>query len=60
MWGSPRTVLLLQGLTGPLFRRLGQGLIARGHTVYKVNFKGGDRVFWRLPNGIEYRGSPGD
>ncbi|MBO9726048.1 MAG: capsular biosynthesis protein [Novosphingobium sp.] len=58
--GGPRTVLLLQGLMGPLFRRLGQGLIAGGHTVYKVNFNGGDRAFWRLPNGIEYRGTLGE
>jgi capsular polysaccharide export protein len=42
---------------GPLFRRLGQELIRSGHTVYKVNFNGGDRLFWRLPGGIDYRGS---
>ncbi|WP_079731998.1 capsule biosynthesis protein [Novosphingobium mathurense] len=42
---------------GPLFRRLGQGLIAAGHGVHKVNFNGGDRLFWRLPGGIDYRGS---
>lgn len=52
-----RNVLLLQGLMGPLFRRLGQGLIAAGHRVHKVNFNGGDRLFWRLPGGIDYRGS---
>ena len=51
-----RTVLLLQGLMGPLFRRLGQELIRDGHDVHKVNFNGGDRAFWRLPNGIDYRG----
>lgn len=55
-----RTVLLLQGLMGPLFRRLGQGLIAAGHQVHKVNFNGGDRAFWRLPNGIDYRGTLAD
>lgn len=57
---SPRTVLLLQGLMGPLFRRLGQELIRSGHSVYKVNFNGGDRLFWRLPGGIDYRGSVGE
>lgn len=41
---------------GPLFRRLGQGLIKAGHRVHKVNFNGGDRLFWRLPGGIDYRG----
>lgn len=54
---AKRTVLLLQGLMGPLFRRLGQGLIEAGHQVHKVNFNGGDRLFWRLPNGIDYRGT---
>lgn len=42
---------------GPLFRRLGQGLIKAGHRVHKVNFNGGDRFFWRLPGGIDYRGT---
>ena len=55
-----RDVLLLQGRMGPLFRRLGQALTKQGHRVHKVNFNGGDRLFWRLPNGIEYRGSPED
>lgn len=57
---GPRNVLLLQGLMGPLFRRLGQELIKTGHEVHKVNFNGGDRAFWRLPNGIEYRGTLAD
>ncbi|MEJ2456977.1 MAG: capsular biosynthesis protein, partial [Novosphingobium sp.] len=55
--GNKRSVLLLQGLMGPLFRRLGQGLIRSGHTVHKINFNGGDRAFWRLPGGIDYRGA---
>jgi len=55
--GEKRTFLLLQGLMGRLFRRLGQGLIRAGHTVHKVNFNGGDRMFWRLPKGIDYLGS---
>ena len=57
---APRTVLLLQGLMGPLFRHLGQQLIRDGHIVHKVNFNGGDRAFWRLPNGIDYRGTLDD
>ncbi len=52
-----RSVLLLQGLMGPMFRRLGQRLMAAGHTVHKVNFNGGDRVYWRLSGGIDYRGT---
>ena len=54
---QPRSILLLQGLMGPLFRELGKGLIQAGHRAYKVNFNGGDRLFWRLPGGIDYRGS---
>lgn len=55
-----RRVMLLQGLMGPFFRELGKGLIARGHKVFKVNFNGGDRFYWRLPNGIDYDGSLAD
>lgn len=54
---APRRVMLLQGLMGPFFRHLGKGLRAAGHTVFKVNFNGGDRAYWRLPNGIDYRGT---
>lgn len=52
-----RRVLMLQGLMGPLFRRLGQGLTKAGHEVYKINFNGGDRLYWRLPNGIDFLGT---
>lgn len=57
---AQRNILLLQGLMGPLFRRIGQALRRDGYGVFKVNFNGGDRLFWRLPNGIDYRGSPED
>jgi capsular polysaccharide export protein len=56
----PRNILLLQGLMGPLFRRVGEALRRDGYGVYKVNFNGGDRLFWRLPNGIDYTGSLAD
>ena len=57
---AQRNILLLQGLMGPLFRRIGQALRRDGYGVYKVNFNGGDRLFWRMPNGINYKGSPSD
>jgi len=57
---ASRNILLLQGLMGPLFRRLGQVLRQDGYGVHKVNFNGGDRLFWRLPNGIDYRGTLAD
>lgn len=55
-----RRVMLLQGLMGPFFRQLGHGLRKAGHEVYKVNFNGGDRAYWGLPNGIDYRGTLAD
>lgn len=54
---APRRVLLLQGLMGPFFRQLGIELRRAGHQVFKVNFNGGDKAYWRLPNGIDYRGT---
>lgn len=57
---APRRVLLLQGLMGPFFRRLGMGLKQAGHEVFKVNFNGGDRAYWRLPNGIDFCGTLAD
>jgi capsular polysaccharide export protein len=50
---ATRNILLLQGLMGPLFRRLGEALRRDGYGVHKVNFNGGDRLFWRLPNGVD-------
>lgn len=56
--GKPaRRILLLQGLMGDFFRRLGMGLRNAGHEVFKVNFNGGDRAYWRLPNGVDFRGT---
>lgn len=55
-----RNVLLLQGLMGPLFRRVGEALRRQGYGVYKVNFNGGDRLFWRMRHGLDYRGSPAE
>lgn len=57
---AKRNILLLQGLMGPLFRRVGQALRRDGYGVCKVHFNGGDRLFWRLPGGIDYRGAPDD
>jgi capsular polysaccharide export protein len=49
-----RRVLMLQGIMGPFFRQLALALREAGHTVFKVNFNGGDRAYWRLSNGIDY------
>lgn len=42
-----RRVLLLQGPNGPFFARLRDYLTGRGNHVVKVNFNGGDDLFYR-------------
>lgn len=50
-----KRVLLLQGPVGPFFWRLAKDLRAVGATVHKVNFHGGDSLFY--PTGaMSYRG----
>jgi capsular polysaccharide export protein len=51
-----RGFLFLQGMPTRFFERLGSALTARGHAVHRVNFNGGDRMFWRLPNSVDFRG----
>ena len=51
-----KQVLLLQGPIGPFFRRLSRDLESVGATVFKINFNGGDWLFY--PNrAIPYRGT---
>ena len=48
-------ILLLQGPLGPFFRRLAGDLVANGARVSKVNFNGGDWLFY--PTGaIQFKG----
>src|SRR5205807_4527216 len=50
-----KRVLLLQGPVGPFFRRLAARLRAAGAEVHKVNFNGGDWLFY--PRGaLNWRG----
>jgi capsular polysaccharide export protein len=51
-----RSFLFLQGMASHFFGRLGQALCERGHTVNRVNFNAGDRLFWPLPGAIDFRG----
>ncbi|HEY5210397.1 MAG TPA: capsular biosynthesis protein [Stellaceae bacterium] len=53
--GTP-CYLILQGMPTPFLAKLGAALAAQGYTVKKINFTGGDRVFWRLPGAADYRG----
>jgi capsule polysaccharide modification protein KpsS len=53
-----RRVLLLQGPNGPFFRRFAAELRARGASVHKVNFHGGDVAFFPGPYAHAFRGHP--
>jgi len=52
-----KRVLLLQGPRGPFFWRLAEDLKRAGATVYKINFNGGDLLFYPL-GAVNYRGKP--
>ena len=54
-----KRVLLLQGPVGPFFRRLAQDLTQAGAQVFKVNFNGGDWLFYPGAE-FNYRGNPQD
>jgi capsular polysaccharide export protein len=53
----PSNVLLLQGPMGPFFLRLAEDLERQDQRVYKINFNGGDALFYRRHNTISYTGS---
>jgi len=42
-----KRILLLQGPLGPFFHRLKQDLVRAGAQVFKINFNGGDWLFYR-------------
>jgi capsular polysaccharide export protein len=51
-----RSFLFLQGMKTDFFARLGTALAKRGHRVYRINFNGGDKLFWRLAGAENFRG----
>ncbi|MDB5685420.1 MAG: Capsule export protein, partial [Rhizorhabdus sp.] len=54
---AKKEFLFLQGLAGPFFSRLGEALAASGNGVHRINFNGGDKIYWQLPGAIDYRGN---
>ena len=52
-----KRILLLQGPMGPFFRHLQKDLIQAGAQVFKVNFNGGDWLFYP-ENTFNFRGRP--
>lgn len=57
---GPRTFLFLQGPASQFFSHLGNALAERGHAVHRINFHGGDQIFWKLPGALNYRGHDRD
>jgi capsular polysaccharide export protein len=53
---TPRVFLFLQGPASQFFNQLGRALVRRGHGVRRINFHGGDQLFWRLSGSVNYRG----
>jgi capsular polysaccharide export protein len=52
----PGNVLLLQGPMGPFFRRLAADLAGEGTRVYKINFNGGDWLYYRGAGATRFSG----
>ena len=55
-----RRFLFLQGPISPFFAEVGAGLRALGHTVHRINLNLGDRLFWRGPGAVDFRGRPAE
>jgi capsule polysaccharide modification protein KpsS len=51
-----RHLLLLQGPAGPFFARVAQQFRAAGARVTKVNFNGGEDLYYRGTNVVRFRG----
>ena len=54
-FGAKRSFLFLQGLSTPFFFRLGREIKRCGHSVHRINFSGGDRLFWPGAGATDYR-----
>jgi capsular polysaccharide export protein len=52
--------LFLQGPVSPFFQEVGAGLRGLGHAVHRINLHWGDRLFWRGPGAVDYRGGPAE
>ncbi|KAA2213863.1 capsule biosynthesis protein [Teichococcus oryzae] len=53
---APKRFLFLQGPISPFFDEVGAGLRALGHVVHRINLNLGDRLFWRGPGAVDFRG----
>lgn len=56
----PRRFLFLQGPISPFFTEVAAGLRALGHEALRINLCLGDRLSWRGPGAVDYRGRAGE
>lgn len=54
---QPKCFLFLQGPPGLFWSRLADGLSGAGHRTLRIDFHLGDRMFWKRPGAVKYRGS---
>lgn len=57
---TEKRFLFLQGPISPFFSEVGAGLRALGHEVHRINLNLGDRLFWRGPGAVDFRGRPAE
>ncbi len=55
-----RAFLFLQGPISPFFAEVAAGLRALGHAAHRINLCLGDRLVWRGPGAVDFRGRPAD
>ena len=55
-----RQFLFLQGPISPFFSEIAANLVARGHGIHAVQLNFCDRLFWRHPGALRYRGGLAD
>lgn len=55
---TPRSFVILQGMANFFLSRLGAALAGSGHSVRRINFNAGDRLFWRNAGASDFRGRP--
>ncbi|MDX2158846.1 MAG: capsular biosynthesis protein [Hyphomicrobiaceae bacterium] len=58
MAAPARSFLFLQGPLSPLYARIADAVGAAGHRVCRVNLCIGDRMHWRRPDAVDFRGRP--
>ena len=53
---NQRSFLFLQGMATQFFAKLGAALAKNGHDVHRINFNGGDKLFWLRAGSVDFRG----